>query len=78
MRTPNLLIIPSTIDPPVREAGQAARVQMEPPLDERSGPGRPGLLGLPGLMAGGMISPPNPGARAPRQRQLARTTPGPP
>jgi hypothetical protein len=31
MRTPTLLIIPSAVDPPVREAGQAARVQMERP-----------------------------------------------
>lgn len=31
LRTPNLLIIPSAIDPPAREAGQAARVQMEGP-----------------------------------------------
>jgi hypothetical protein len=31
LRTPNLLIIPSAVDPPAREAGQAARVQMKRP-----------------------------------------------
>ena len=31
LRAPNLLIIPSAVDPPAREAGQAARVQMERP-----------------------------------------------
>jgi hypothetical protein len=57
-------IIPSAVYPPAKEAGQAARVQLEPLL-ERSGRGRPGLLGSPGSMAGGMISRTQPGARAP-------------
>src|SRR5260370_26155024 len=57
LRTLGLLIIPSAVDPPARERARPPGSRWSTPLDERFGRGWPGLLGLPGSMAGGMISP---------------------
>lgn len=60
LRTPGLLIIPSAVDPPVRERARPPGSRWSALLDERSGRAWPGLQGLPGSMAGGMISAPQP------------------
>lgn len=52
----SFLIIPSAIDPPVRGASQARVVKVERPAGRMTLTTRAWLLGLPGSMAGGMIS----------------------
>ena len=70
---PHLPEHPVTVDQPVRERARPCGSSWSARLDERAGPGRPGLLGSAWSTAGGMIRP----SPSPSWTRLVHLTPEP-